>query len=88
MQTTVGHETSSEESDGDEEDSEDEGSSTLHLHSTGWTCDGCGVAPIVGKRFECLQCPGFDLCIACHARRTELHGKDHELVVQVIPAGD
>jgi hypothetical protein len=79
-------ETSSEVSDGDEEDSEAEGSAASLV--TSWTCDGCGVAPIVGKRFECLQCPGFDLCLACHARRAELHEMDHEFVVKVIPAGD
>ena len=32
-------------------------------------CDVCGVYPIRGRRFKCLDCPeaiGFDLCDACH----------------------
>ena len=32
-------------------------------------CDACGVYPIRGRRFRCVDCPermGFDLCGACH----------------------
>ena len=32
-------------------------------------CDSCGLYPIVGARYRCLDCPeaiGFDLCGACH----------------------
>ena len=32
-------------------------------------CDACGVYPIKGRRFRCIDCPermGFDLCGACH----------------------
>jgi len=47
---------------------------TVHL---GVICDGCNAAPIVGRRFKCLQCPDYDLCEACHARRGELHEGDH-----------
>ncbi|OCK77743.1 hypothetical protein K432DRAFT_395346 [Lepidopterella palustris CBS 459.81] len=28
-------------------------------------CDHCGVNDIVGLRFECLNCPSFDLCSKC-----------------------
>lgn len=31
-------------------------------------CDVCGVYPIVGRRFQCLDCPetiGYDLCGSC-----------------------
>ena len=44
------------------------------LRERGWCvthncyCDGCGVFPIVGARFKCLQCPDFDLCEACFAK--------------------
>jgi hypothetical protein len=30
-------------------------------------CHGCGVSPILGLRFNCLDCVNFDLCGACHA---------------------
>eukprot|EP00249_Psilotum_nudum_P015565 c25394_g1_i2 orf=275-1333(+) len=32
-------------------------------------CDGCGMMPIVGQRFQCQDCPediGFDLCMDCY----------------------
>lgn len=32
-------------------------------------CDGCGMMPILGKRYQCLDCPetcGYDLCEGCH----------------------
>lgn len=25
-------------------------------------CNGCGVEPIVGIRYKCTKCPGFNLC--------------------------
>jgi len=43
------------------------------------TCDGCGVAPIVGPRFKCETCANYDLCGACYSKRAELHNADHEL---------
>lgn len=30
------------------------------------TCDGCGLSPVVGKRFQCRTCVEFDLCEACY----------------------
>ena len=37
-------------------------------------CDGCGVYPIRGARWKCLDCPeeiGFDLCGFCHEAAIE-----------------
>jgi len=34
-------------------------------------CDGCGQAPIVGKRFKCEKCPDYDLCEKC--KDSDLH---------------
>lgn len=34
----------------------------IHL---GYTCDGCGMAPIKGIRYKCSVRPDYDLCAAC-----------------------
>jgi hypothetical protein len=26
------------------------------------TCDGCGLSPVIGRRFQCNQCADYDLC--------------------------
>ncbi|XP_034474089.1 protein ref(2)P [Drosophila innubila] len=31
----------------------------------GVECDSCGVAPMIGFRYKCVQCPNFDLCQVC-----------------------
>jgi pyruvate/2-oxoglutarate dehydrogenase complex dihydrolipoamide acyltransferase (E2) component len=38
----------------------------IHGHHT---CDGCGMRPIVGERYHCVDpdVPDYDLCAACHA---------------------
>lgn len=41
-------------------------------------CDGCGVYPIVGKRYRCRDCHeriGFDLCSACHDSNRDMAGR-------------
>jgi len=40
-------------------------------------CDGCGAYPIVGPRYECMQCDNFDLCEKCIKKRKELHNPSH-----------
>mmetsp|Transcript_122134 Transcript_122134/g.390622 ORF Transcript_122134/g.390622 Transcript_122134/m.390622 type:complete len:91 (-) Transcript_122134:197-469(-) len=84
---------SSEKSEGGEEDSEAECSSTTEEPT--WNCDGCGVDPIVGKRFRCQQCPfrcqhfpNSDLCITCNARRAVMHDEEHEFVEEVVSVGN
>ena len=32
------------------------------------TCDGCGVLPIIGPRFNCRECPDYDLCRECEGK--------------------
>eukprot|EP00993_Chasmostoma_nieuportense_P002884 NODE_3643_length_927_cov_5.140000_g3491_i0.p1 GENE.NODE_3643_length_927_cov_5.140000_g3491_i0~~NODE_3643_length_927_cov_5.140000_g3491_i0.p1 ORF type:complete len:305 (-),score=65.30 NODE_3643_length_927_cov_5.140000_g3491_i0:13-888(-) len=60
-------------------------------------CDGCGQYPIVGKRFQCQDCPeeiGFDLCEDCHAtpsatmtgRFNQTHHPHHHMT-EVPPEG-
>lgn len=41
-------------------------------------CDYCGVMPIVGKRYKCLDCQesiGFDLCGTCYEKGSMLPGR-------------
>lgn len=33
----------------------------------GVECDACGVAPMIGFRYKCVQCHNFDLCQVCEA---------------------
>ncbi|XP_023032523.1 protein ref(2)P-like [Drosophila willistoni] len=37
------------------------------------TCDSCGLTPLVGFRYKCIQCPDLDLCQACEAFRRHPH---------------
>ena len=50
---------------------------TFTHHGVG--CDVCGVFPIQGRRYKCLDCPdavGFDLCHACHASNLDAQSRD------------
>jgi hypothetical protein len=41
-------------------------------------CDACGMMPILGRRFHCLDCPescGYDLCQNCHERGNVAPGR-------------
>ncbi|KAG0588153.1 hypothetical protein M758_2G149800 [Ceratodon purpureus] len=58
-------------------------------------CDGCGMMPIVGKRFQCQDCPeaiGFDLCQKCHetgcvvGRFNQRHTPEHRMVEVRLPS--
>ncbi|KAK7286806.1 hypothetical protein RJT34_22065 [Clitoria ternatea] len=49
----------------------------LEVH-TGVGCDFCGVYPITGDRYNCLDCKeviGFDLCGDCYKIRSKLPGR-------------
>ena len=44
-------------------------------------CDVCGMYPIRGRRFRCMDCPesmGFDLCVGCHRTAAETAGEDED----------
>jgi len=47
-------------------------------------CDGCGVFPIVGPRYNCTVCRDFDLCANCE--RTAGHPPEHPLLKYRQPA--
>jgi len=47
-------------------------------------CDGCGVCPIVGPRYNCTVCHDFDLCSKCEASAG--HPPEHPLLKYRQPA--
>jgi len=47
------------------------GASSQEPMHHGVECDGCGMHPIVGKRFKCLDLNDYDLCQSCKARSDE-----------------
>lgn len=46
-------------------------------------CDGCGLSPIVGFRYKCVQCSNFDLCQKCEA----VHKHPEHLMIRM-PTND
>ena len=38
-----------------------------------FTCDGCGVNPIVGPRYHCPECNNFDYCEKCEDSLSHPH---------------
>lgn len=36
-------------------------------------CDGCGMNPIVGKRYKCNSCRNFDYCEKCYEKNKSIH---------------
>jgi next-to-BRCA1 protein 1 len=40
---------------------------------TRFTCDGCGVHPIEGVRYNCTVCRDFDFCETCEAKTEHAH---------------
>jgi len=55
--------------DGDGDGDEDESARRVRgrrVEHVDVTCDGCEVEPIVGTRWQCIQCEDRDLCGRCH----------------------
>ena len=36
-------------------------------------CDGCGICPITGYRYKCLECPNYNLCDQCEKSVSHEH---------------
>jgi hypothetical protein len=58
-----------------------------------YRCDGCGVEPIAGVRYHCLDCPPdheTDLCADCYRRRwdSETHLRSHRVQLIRRPVSD
>ena len=41
-------------------------------------CDGCGMTPIIGRRYKCRACPNFDLCQQCFDQKDKVHTASHD----------
>lgn len=52
---------------GDKYAQDDDDPSSFVIHER-VECDSCGLSPIVGFRYKCIQCPNFDLCQRCEAK--------------------
>ena len=48
----------------------------MEIHHN-YTCNGCEMNPIEGDRFNCLECPDYDLCENCIDKGYHL---EHEMV--------
>jgi hypothetical protein len=44
------------------------------------TCNGCGVSPVKGVRYKCLQCSNYDLCSTCQAKGDTIHNVVHTML--------
>merc|ERR1711924_43542 len=50
---------------------------TISLVHEGVVCDGCQMQPLKGLRFKCQDCPDYDLCGECFARKDSVHGGEN-----------
>lgn len=49
------------------------GNSTSSVVHLGYTCDGCGMAPITGIRYRCITCVDYNFCEACESSAVHPH---------------
>ncbi|KAG8903529.1 hypothetical protein FRB99_003160 [Tulasnella sp. 403] len=52
----------------------------------GVVCDGCGMSPLIGKRYRCLEatCPDYDLCSEC-IKLEDVHDRKHKFLELEVP---
>ena len=43
-------------------------------------CDGCGMNPLVGKRYKCKTCQDFDYCEKCYEKNKDEHKHEFKLI--------
>lgn len=49
-----------------------------------YICDGCGMNPLVGVRYHCLECDNFDFCSNCMEEKKNEHKHQFEKVEKPI----
>ena len=42
-----------------------------------YVCDGCGMKPLVGVRYNCAVCDDFDYCTSCYRAQLADASKHH-----------
>ena len=43
-------------------------------------CDGCGMKPLIGKRYKCKGCKDFDYCEKCYEKNKDTHKHEFKLI--------
>ena len=43
-------------------------------------CDGCGMNPLVGKRYKCKGCNDFDYCEKCYEKNKDTHKHEFKTI--------
>ncbi|KAF8524391.1 hypothetical protein BU17DRAFT_85000 [Hysterangium stoloniferum] len=63
----------------EEEDDDDLSRSDIHPHIA---CNGCKMRHIVGIRWKCADCEGYNLCEDCYSKnvRTDNHKTSHRMI--------
>ncbi len=59
------------------EEKEEKKRSEIH---NGVRCDGCGMNPLIGKRYKCKGCHNFDYCQECYEKNKVKHGHEFQLI--------
>ncbi|XP_052220279.1 uncharacterized protein LOC127837356 isoform X3 [Dreissena polymorpha] len=52
----------------------------------GISCAVCNVAPILGTRWKCSDCPDYDMCSTCYEEFVQLHDMSHQFIKKEPPA--
>ena len=60
-----------------------EKSNQVEIHH-GFICDGCGMGPIIGKRYKCKECHNFDYCEACYEKNKINHKHEFKMIEKSI----
>ena len=78
----------SAQSDGDIDDFGEERPFRHRGVHYGIVCDGCGISPILGRRYKCSDCDDYDLCTDCYTSRNDLHDEEHSYIVLSPPSAE
>ncbi len=65
------------EADKNVKNKENQNEKVIHHHII---CDGCGMRPLMGKRYKCKGCADFDYCEKCYEKNKETHKHEFLLI--------